>query len=71
VPNFGDAVIFAAGFGGTVGVEVVDGTDDDVGSTLVSPEVCDGTLVEGSTDDDPDVGTVTDALGVGDAATTD
>jgi hypothetical protein len=39
VPNFGVAVTFAAGFGGTVGVDVVGGAtgiDDDVGRTDVS-----------------------------------
>jgi len=35
VPNFGDAVTFAAGFGGTVGVDEDDATADDVGSRVV------------------------------------
>jgi hypothetical protein len=62
VPNFGEAVTFAAGFGGTVGVDVVDGTDD-VGGRGTGLELPAGTLVDGAVADDGAVGTVTETVG--------
>jgi len=64
----GDALIFAAGFGGTVGVEVVD---EDVGSRVVWLELSAGALVGGSMADETAVGTVTDAVGAAADVATD
>jgi hypothetical protein len=56
VPNVGEALTLAAGFGGTVGLDVVGG---DVGSWVVEPDVSAEPLVSGSVADDTAVGTVT------------